>query len=539
MSGPYRFAVLVATTLLVMATVSGTTAWRIAPDATAIPGPYASLLAASTDLGPSRAADAQLTVTLSTTTRPQTLIGWADAHGLAVRWRPGDGWAIVTGPAERLSSAFGVPVRDYRGRRGQVFYASTHQPTLPPALGGEVSAVGRILSYLPHRMARPLLPRDVPRPGLTPRHLLMTYNATPLVDAGYTGKGATIVIFGFDGYDQRDLDMFADISGLPRFTPTVIGAPLGTPHGEIVMDLEVAHAIAPNARLVVVNARPTLQGGGTFEKIGRMFDDTARQFPGSVWSLSIGWGCDALATAADLAPVRAALTNAHRRGSTVFDASGDIGGLECKGGKDWSAPPGPNDIGVDSIAALPEITSVGGTTLSTDLDGRWLEEQAWIDVPMSQGSSGGASRLFSRPAYQRNVSAARDPTHRLVPDVAAAADPFTGVKIVFDQSLRIGAGTSQAAPIWAGLTALMNEYLVDHGGTAVGDINPLLYRVAAGSRLPGFHDITLGGNAVDTATEGYDLVTGLGTPDVDNLVRDLLDVQAADSLASHYLPGGG
>ena len=542
MSGQYRFAVLVATTLLVSATVTGTTAWRITRDgrdARVITGPYASLLAASTDLGPSHTADAQLTVTLSTTTRPQTLIGWADAHGLAVRWRPGDGWAIITGPAARLSSAFGVPVHDYRGRRGQVFYASTHQPALPPALGGEVTAVGRILSYLPHRMARPPLPRDVPRPGLTPRHLLMTYNATPLADAGYTGKGATIVIFGFDGYDQRDLDMFADVSGLPRFAPTVIGAPLEAPHGETVMDLEVAHAIAPNARLVVVNARPTLQGGGTFEKIGRMFDDAARQFPGSVWSLSIGWGCDALATAADLAPVRAALTNAHRRGITVFDASGDIGGLECKGGKDWSAPPGPNDIGVDTIAALPEITSVGGTTLSTDLDGRWLEEQAWIDVPMSQGSSGGASRLFSRPGYQRNVSAARDPAHRLVPDVAAVADPFTGVKIVFDQNLRIGAGTSQAAPIWAALTVLMNEYLVDHGGTAVGDINPLLYRVAAGSRLPGFHDITLGGNAVDTATEGYDLVTGLGTPDVDNLVRDLLDAQAADSLAYHYLPGGG
>ncbi|MCB0947588.1 MAG: peptidase S53, partial [Mycobacterium sp.] len=163
-----------------------------------------------------------------------------------------------------LAAAFAVPVHDYRGRRGQVFYASTHQPPLPFALRGEVTAVGRILSYLPHRTARPAFPRDVPRPGLTPRHLLTTYNATPLVDAGYTGKGATIVIFGFDGYDQRDLDMFADISGLPRFAPVVIGAPLDPPHGETVMDLEVAHAIAPDARLVVVNARPTLQGGGTF-----------------------------------------------------------------------------------------------------------------------------------------------------------------------------------------------------------------------------------------------------------------------------------
>ena len=62
-------------------------------------------------------------------------------------------------------------------------------------------------------MARPVLPLDVPRPGLTPQHLLTAYNATPLVDAGYRGAGQTLVFFAFDGFDQRDLDMFADISG--------------------------------------------------------------------------------------------------------------------------------------------------------------------------------------------------------------------------------------------------------------------------------------------------------------------------------------
>ena len=73
----------------------------------------------------------------------------------------------------------------------------------------------------------------------------------------------------------------------------------------------------------------------------------------------------------------------------------------------------------------------------------------------------------------------------------------------------------------------MNQYLIAHGGKLLGDINPLLYRVANRSRLPAYHDITLGGNAVDYAGPGYDLVTGLGTPDVDNLVQDLLVVQAA------------
>jgi kumamolisin len=333
--------------------------------------------------------------------------------------------------------------------------------------------------------------------------------------------------------------MFADTSQLPRFTPVVIGGPLGPAHGETVMDLEVAHAIAPDARLVVINARPTVEGGGTFEKIGRMFDDAAQQFPGSVWSLSIGWGCEALTTATDVTPVRAALSNAHRRGISVFDASGDTAGLECKGGEDWSSPPSPDDVGVDTIASLPEITSVGGTSLSTDRQGRWLEEQGWIDPPLSQGSSGGVSRLFARPDYQSKIMVDRNADHRLVPDIAAVADPFTGVRIVFNQNPQIGGGTSQSAPIWAALTTLMNQYIVDNGGRPLGDINPMLYEVAQGSRLPGFQDITAGGNAVDTPVQGYDLVSGLGSPNVDNLARNLLEVQRAHSAAAYYLGDGG
>ena len=78
--------------------------------------------------------------------------------------------------------------------------------------------------------------------------------------------------------------------------------------------------------------------------------------------------------------------------------------------------------------------------------------------------------------------------------------------------------------IWAGLTVLMNQYLQAHGGKPVGDINPLLYRIAAGSKLPGFRDVSLGGNAVDVSAPGYDLVSGLGSPNAANLARNLLDL---------------
>jgi kumamolisin len=292
------------------------------------------------------------------------------------------------------------------------------------------------------------------------------------------------------------------------------------------MDLEVVHAIAPDAQKVVVNARPTVEGGGAYEKIAAMFDATTRQYPGAVWSLSIGWGCDALLTATDLRPVQSALERAHRSGTTAFDATGDTGGLECKGGPNWSAPPGPDDVGLDAVSSLPAMTSVGGTTLSTDAEGRWLAEQAWVDSPLSQGTSGGVSKLFPRPVWQQRVSADRDTDmRRLTPDVSALADPFTGVRIRFDGQDLVGAGTSQAAPIWAAMTALMNQYLLAHGGHLVGDVNPMLYRIAAGANAPGFRDVSLGGNAVDMSVPGYDMVTGLGSPNVADLVTDFLDIQ--------------
>ncbi len=496
-----------------------------------ISGPFASLLAASTDLGPSHDERIQLTATLKHSSAPEALIDWAGQQNMSVHWRPGDDWAIVEGAPGAFVRAFDIEVHDYRGKRGQKFYASPQQPEVPVQLRAEVAELGRILSYTPHHSSRPpILPLEVPDRGLSPNALLTTYNAAQLVKDGFTGKGQTIVIFAFNGFAQSDLDTFATTFGLPKFTPTVVGGQLPEPYGETTMDLEVAHAIAPDAKKVVVNARPTVEGDGAYVKIGQLLEDTERQFPAAVWNFSIGWGCDKLVTAADLAPVRSALADAHESGTTAFDASGDLAGLECKGGDDWDSPPGPSDIGLDSVASLPEMTSVGGTTLSTDAKGDWLSEQAWFDVPLSQGTGGGVSALFDVPWWQsvvaNDVAEQGHARKRLTPDIAAVADPFTGVKIVLDGQLVVGGGTSQSAPIWAGLTAVMNQYLIANGGRAIGDLNPLLYRIAAGAPLPSFRDVTLGGNAVYLAGPGYDLVSGLGTPDIANLVRNLQVFQA-------------
>ena len=491
-----------------------------------IGGPYAAMLADSTDLGPVRGTPVRLTAALRDDDRPSALIDWANRSDLSVRWRPGDTWAQLEGDGGQIEEALGVEVHDYRGRRGQLFYASPSQPAVPMGLEAEVAELGRILSYTPHHESRPgPFPREVPGQGLTPDALLQTYNVKALRDAGYTGKGVTVVVFGFDGFDQSDLDMFSSTFNLPKFTPDVVGDRPAEAHGQTTMDLEAVHALAPDAKKVFVNARPTVTGDAPYVRIAEMMEDTTARYPGAVWSFSIGWGCDKLITAADLEPVRAAMRSAHRTGTTGFDASGDLAGLECKGGDEWSSPPNDDNVGLDAVASMPEMTDVGGTTLSTDASGGWLAEQAWFDAPLSQGTAGGVSALFDRPAWQSQLATDQGAGRRLTPDIAAVADPFTGMKIVFGQQVIVGGGTSLAAPIWAGIAAVMNQYLTENGGRLLGDVNPLLYRVAEGARLPAFRDIVLGGNAVALAGPGYDLVTGLGTPNVDNLVRNILALQ--------------
>lgn len=353
---------------------------------------------------------------------------------------------------------------------------------------------------------------------MSPETLRRTYNIQRLHDAGHTGKGVTTIVFAFDGFAQSDLDAFSSTFGLPRFVPEVVGGQPAARDGEAAMDLQAIHAVAPGARKVLVNAMPTVQGDAPYTRIAAMLEDATRRYPGAVWSLSIGWGCDKLVTAVDLEPVRAALRAAHRTGTTAVDASGDLAGLECKSAGKWSDAPSVDDIGLDAVASLPEVTSVGGTSLSTDAAGDWLSEQAWFDPPLSQGTGGGVSALFDRPDWQRQVAADRDPGKRLTPDIAAVADPFTGVKVIDDGQVIVGGGTSLAAPIWAGLISVINSYLAARGAPPVGDLNQRLYRAPAGV----FHDVTLGGNAVENAGPGYDLVTGLGTPDAAGLAAAFL-----------------
>lgn len=174
----------------------------------------------------------------------------------------------------------------------------------------------------------------MPNAGLAPTELLTAYNLTSLTSAGYTGKRQTVVVFTFDGVDQRDLDKFSEWFSLPPFSLEVMGGMPPDRRGEATMDVQFVHAIAPSAKIVLVNARPTAEGDATYVKLGKLMEDVDRRYPGAVWSFfSIGWGCDRLLSRADLAPVRSALARAQRNGTTTFVASGDLPAWNARAAK--------------------------------------------------------------------------------------------------------------------------------------------------------------------------------------------------------------
>ncbi len=506
---------------------------RLQPARPVAASPLAELLAASTDLGPSQSRRVDTLVTLRSPARPDALYRWAAPHRLAVRWSAGNRWATVSGTAPAMSAGFGVSIHDYRSRSGKTFYATGQNVAVPGALHGSVGQVGRILSYVPKLTRAGVGMRtDVPNGGLTAAQLLTVYNAKALADQGFTGKGKTIVFFEIDGFKQTDLDEFSRAVGLTSFRPTVDSDQPGAPGGETPMDLEVAHAIVPDAKLVVFDAR--LKNVHSIADVSTqtaaMYQAVDRKYPGAIWSLSLGLRCESIFTPADLAPMEAGVQHALADGTSAFVSSGDTGGLECKGGDDFGKPPSQADVGLNAYSGLPAMTVVGGTALSTDARGNWVSEQAWTEPALQQGTSGGPSTKFPRPSWQHaaGIESLPDNKFRLTPDVAADADPATGVKIYVNGQQQQGGGTSQAAPIWAGFTVMLNQYLAANGGHVLGDINPLLYKAAA-STPAAFHDITLGGNAVDSAQPHFDFVTGLGSPNVAVLAGALLKAEKGTS----------
>jgi hypothetical protein len=274
---------------------------------------------------------------------------------------------------------------------------------------------------------------------------------------------------------------------------------------EIALDIEWAHAMAPGAEIDVLCATPLPFNEDTVQGMA-----TLAGLPGvSVVSASYGFpldlfGQESLEQNWDSTILQPAIA-AHPNVS-FFAASGDDAAFE----------------GLIYPSASPEVVSVGGTSLFVTRSGQWSNEVAW------DGSGGGFSQAFAIPSYQQNDGFSGNNGMRTNPDVAADADPATGVAVYdpFDFGtatpwVQLG-GTSLATPLWAGMAAIADQGRVLAGGKPLGATQMLTDLYSLNQLAPGdFHDITQGNNFIYSAGPGYDLVTGLGTPKANLLLPDL------------------
>jgi len=365
--------------------------------------------------------------------------------------------------------------------------------------------------------------------GLTPNQLRQAYGVNLLSFGGVTSGGAGQTIAIVDAYNAptitTDLATFDSTFGLPNPTLTIINQNGGTSlptadtseRGnswavETSLDVEYAHAMAPEAKIVLVEAN-SANNSDLYAAI-----NTARNYAG-VSVVSMSWGGSE--SSSDPSSNSYFTTPSGHTGVTFIASSGDSGAYDYYY---------TSTKAVEYPAASPNVLSVGGTLLNVDSSGNYISESGWgsgTSSGINGGSGGGISTYESQPSYQSGV-VTQTSTKRALPDVSFDASPNSGVAVIdtwdfgsSDPWAQIG-GTSLAAPSWAGIIALVNQ------DRALSGLKPL---DGATQTLPGiyslsaadFHDITTGNNGY-AAGVGYDLVTGRGTPIVNQLVPALAGV---------------
>jgi kumamolisin len=429
---------------------------------------------------------------------------FAKAQGLTVvQESPARRTVVLAGTVAQFNQAFGVELErfeheggSYRGRTGAV--------RLPDQLKDKVEGV---FGLDDRQQARPHFRNRLQgniqwrasSNSFTPIQLASLYN----FPAG-NGQGECIGIIELGGgYRPADLKKYFQEIGVaePKVTAVSVdhgknhptGDPNG-PDGEVMLDIEVAGAIAPAAHIAVYFSPNTDQG--FLDAITTAIHDTTNK--PSVISISWG-GPESSWTQQSLAAFDQAFQDAAAMGITVCVASGDNGSSD--GATDGSD-------NVDFPASSPYALACGGTSVKASASAI-TSETVWNDGAQGGASGGGISTTFGAPPYQEGLSAAltaggsKPVTKRGVPDVSGDADENTGYDVRVDGSDTVIGGTSAVAPLWAGLITRINAA----SGKSMGYVNPTLYK-----NKPAFNDVTIGNNGNYAAAGGWDACSGLGSP---------------------------
>jgi hypothetical protein len=486
-----------------------------------------------------------------TTQDYQAVVEFVQTNGLNVVATHGNRLLCdVTGSVADIQRAFHITLRTYRHpAEARDFFATDTEPSVEARL--PISDISGLDNYSrPHPTSLKLVRSGsgsgpVPLTGLGSGpgggYLGRDLRAAYLSDVTLTGAGQMVGLLEFDGFYSGDITAYVAAAGQPAVPiQTVLldgfdGAPTPGPYSgsqEVSLDIEMAMAIAPGlSGIVVFEAGPA---GIVNDALNAMAaSNQVKQL-----SCSWGWQGGPSATRDNIFKQMAA------QGQSFFAASGDSDayttGADSVNGVD-------NPMLGNAPSSCPYITIVGGTTLSTTgPTGSWSSETVWnAGSHMGQyvGSSGGISSYYPLPGWQGGIDMTANggsASQRNLPDVALTADNVyaTGG----NGSSGALSGTSCAAPLWAGVAALINQQAVAAGRGTVGFLNPAIYAIGKGAAYASsFHDIVAGNNCSGSspglfnATAGYDLCTGWGTPAGQALIDSLAG--AANPLS--ITPAGG
>lgn len=453
------------------------------------------------------------------------------------------------GTVAESERAFHTTLSTYRKGRTS-FRSPSSAPTLPPSIAQHVQLVSGLDTY---RLYRPMTltpcaaagsAQTLFGAGLTAQQLASSdgYDAQPLLDAGYDGTGGVIDFVEYASYNSLDITNYKSCYGAGMTGAAsevlVAGGPTNFTSGiaEVELDDESALSLAPGiGHIYNYDSAASADQG---QIIDHMLSDAATTH---VTEISTSWGaCEPLDFNGEVADTHVELELAAVAGIPVFAASGDTGTQGC-------LPNGYTGAYATYPASDPYITAVGGTTLNISTVGS-NHETAWGTPQTSSGgaSGGGISMLFMMPSWQTNTTGVIQagsstskcnklaPYCRQVPDVSLDSNPDTGSLINCVTNCDTGyhgwqpiGGTSGAAPMLAALVADADEYSIGHGGARLGFASPFFYQ-ESGTSL--FHDITSGSNAFTesghafsgyAAAPGYDMATGLGSIDANQLATDV------------------
>lgn len=464
----------------------------------------------------------------------QAVVNFAKAQGLTVTATHANRMLVeVGGKAADVQNAFKVALHTYQHpTENRKFFAPDAEPSVPASLSIlDVSGLNNYARPHTHLHVRPNATNAPSGPGAKlgsgpfGSYMGNDFRAAYVPGAPQTGAGQKVALVQFDGYFASDIAQYEALNGLPNVSLTNIllngfsGFPTFTGgEVEVSLDIEMVISMAPGVDQVLVYEGDPFNFFPNIVLNQIAVDNSARQI-----SCSWGWTGGPNGTSDQI------FKQMILQGQTFYNASGDSDAF-LPGEVD-----NPGFFGFPS--SDPYITQVGATTLSTTGPaGAYVSETVWnwglVYGPAYDGvgSSGGVSSYYAIPWWQTNIDAAASggsTTFRNIPDVALTGD---NVLVIADGgALYPGVGgTSCAAPLWAGFTALVNQQAATVGHAPVGFINPTLYAMARSQYYPSlFNDTTVGNNTWLAspnkyfAVTNYDLCTGLGTPKGTNLINAL------------------